>query len=184
MYVKSSVTAGVYLRTLGLYCELNSTTPSQILVDSRKKTFDKKFTIFVRKMESMDKKGSYIIRFKKVLRSWLKFNDRIINFKVNIKEADQNPTTMNERIPTKEAFSTAIRKASTRGRVSRKRALVEHPFAVMKRIFHFSHTLVTLSRRIRVKFMFSCLAYNLFALNIMKGIAEAIPIIQENRNKT
>ena len=118
LYVKSSVTAGVYLRTLGLYCELNSTTPSQILEDSRKKNFDRKFTIFVRKMESMNKRGSYIIRFKKVLRSWLKFNDRIINFKVNIKDADQNPTTMNERIPTKEELSTVIRKASTRGRVS------------------------------------------------------------------
>ncbi len=118
LYVKSSVTAGVYLRTMGLYCELNSTTPSQILEDSRKKNFDKKFTIFVRKMESMNKRGSYIIRFKKVLRSWLKFNDRIINFKVNIKESDQNPTTMNERVPTKEELSTVIRKASTRGRVS------------------------------------------------------------------
>ena len=118
LYVKSSVTAGVYLRTMGLYCELNSTTPSQILEDSRKKNFDKKFTIFVRRMESMNKRGSYIIRFKKVLRSWLKFNDRIINFKVNIKEADQNPTTMNERVPTKEELSTVIRKASTRGRVS------------------------------------------------------------------
>ncbi|MEM4066616.1 MAG: transposase [Candidatus Micrarchaeaceae archaeon] len=41
-------------------------------------------------------------------------------------------------------------------RISRKRALVEYPFAIMKRVFHFSHTLVTLSRRVRVKFMFSC----------------------------
>ena len=54
-------------------------------------------------------------------------------------------------------------------RISRKRALVEYPFAIMKRVFHFSHTLVTLSRRVRVKFMFSCFAYNLFALNIIKG---------------
>ena len=54
-------------------------------------------------------------------------------------------------------------------RISRKRALVEYPFAIMKRVFHFSHTPVTLSRRVRVKFMFSCFAYNLFALNILKG---------------
>ncbi|MEM4067210.1 MAG: hypothetical protein QXV17_10185 [Candidatus Micrarchaeaceae archaeon] len=52
-------------------------------------------------------------------------------------------------------------------RISRKRALVEYPFAIMKRVFHFSHTLVTLSRR--VKFIFSCFSYNLLALNIMKG---------------
>ena len=54
-------------------------------------------------------------------------------------------------------------------RISRKRALVEYPFAIIKRVFHFSHTLVTLSRRVRVKFMFSCFAYNLFSLNITKG---------------
>ncbi|MEM3905991.1 MAG: transposase [Nitrososphaerota archaeon] len=53
-------------------------------------------------------------------------------------------------------------------RISRERALVEYPFAIMKSVFHFPHTLVTLSSRVRVKFMFSCLAYNLFALNIMK----------------
>ncbi|MEM3907578.1 MAG: hypothetical protein QXZ17_12080 [Nitrososphaerota archaeon] len=52
-------------------------------------------------------------------------------------------------------------------RIVRKRALVEYPFEIMKRVLHFSHTLVTLSRR--VKFMFSCFAYNIFALNIMKG---------------
>jgi len=54
-------------------------------------------------------------------------------------------------------------------KISMKRALVEYPFAIMKRVFHFSHTLVTFSRRVRVKFMFSCFAYNLFALNILNG---------------
>ena len=43
-------------------------------------------------------------------------------------------------------------------RISRKRSLVEHPFGVIKRVFRFSHTLVTLSRRVRIKFVFSCLA--------------------------
>ncbi|MEM4068036.1 MAG: hypothetical protein QXV17_14380 [Candidatus Micrarchaeaceae archaeon] len=32
------------------------------------------------------------------------------------------------------------------GKISRKRALVEYPFEIMKRVLHFSHTLVTLSR--------------------------------------
>ncbi|AEB94804.1 IS5 inactivated transposase [Metallosphaera cuprina Ar-4] len=41
-------------------------------------------------------------------------------------------------------------------RISKKRALVEYPFAIMKSVFHFSHTLVILSRRVRMKFMFSC----------------------------
>ncbi|MEM3192977.1 MAG: hypothetical protein QW292_13020, partial [Candidatus Parvarchaeota archaeon] len=54
-------------------------------------------------------------------------------------------------------------------RISRKRALVEYPFAIMKRVFHFSHTLVTLSRRVRVKAAFLCIGYNLFTLLSMKN---------------
>ena len=66
-------------------------------------------------------------------------------------------------------FKLSIRSILRNRRISRKRALVEYPFSVIKRVFHFSHTLVTLSRRVRVKFMFSCFAYNLFALNILEG---------------
>ncbi len=54
-------------------------------------------------------------------------------------------------------------------RISRKRSLVEYPYAIMKRVFHFSHVLVTLIRRVRVKFMFTCFAYNLHALKILQG---------------
>ena len=67
------------------------------------------------------------------------------------------------------SFKLSIYSILRTKRISRKRALLEYPFAIMKRVFHFSHTLVTLSRRVRVKFMFSCLAYNLFALNILNG---------------
>ncbi|MEM4091176.1 MAG: hypothetical protein QXQ46_10655 [Thermoplasmatales archaeon] len=52
-------------------------------------------------------------------------------------------------------------------RISRKRALVEYPFAIMKSVFHFSHALVTLSGRVKGKVRVFLLPY-LFALNIMK----------------
>ena len=54
-------------------------------------------------------------------------------------------------------------------RISRKRSMVEYPYAVMKRVFHFSHVMVTLVRRVRVKFMFACFGYNVHALNIVQG---------------
>ena len=54
-------------------------------------------------------------------------------------------------------------------RISRKRSMVECPYAVMKRVFHFSNVLVTLIRRVGVKFMFTCFAYNLHAVKIMQG---------------
>ena len=39
----------------------------------------------------------------------------------------------------------------------RKRSMVEYPYAITKRIFHFSHVMVTTIRRVRVKFMFACI---------------------------
>ena len=66
-------------------------------------------------------------------------------------------------------FKLSIRSILRNKRISRKRALVEYPFAIIKRVFHFLHTLVTLSRRVRVKFLFSCFGYNLFALNVLRG---------------
>ena len=54
-------------------------------------------------------------------------------------------------------------------RISRKRSLVEYPYSVMKRMFHFSHLMVTLVRRVRVKFMFACFGYNVHAMKILQG---------------
>ena len=39
--------------------------------------------------------------------------------------------------------------------------MVGYPYAIMKRIFHFSRVMVTTVRRVRMKFMFAFLAYNL-----------------------
>ena len=38
LYVRSPITAEVYLRTMGLYCELNSTSPSKIIEESTRTT--------------------------------------------------------------------------------------------------------------------------------------------------
>ena len=64
---RSIITATVYLRTLGLFCKLNNTTPTQILNKAESKAFRDEFIDFVRKFEKWGKAGSYIVRFKKVL---------------------------------------------------------------------------------------------------------------------
>lgn len=115
---KSMITAEVYLRTLGLYCELNNTTPREIVANGKTKAFKDSFTDFVRKMEREGKAGSYIVRFKKVLKSWLKFNDIQVSFNVNIKDEHHNPTIENERVPTKDELSRILGKATKRARVS------------------------------------------------------------------
>ncbi|MEM3844428.1 MAG: hypothetical protein QXU98_01780 [Candidatus Parvarchaeota archaeon] len=67
-------------------------------------------------------------------------------------------------------------------RISRKRALVEYSFEIMKSVFHFSHTLVTLSRRVRVKFIFPA-SLKIFCNEYYEGIPAAIPIIRKIRGK-
>jgi len=52
-------------------------------------------------------------------------------------------------------------------RINRKRAPGERPYAVIKRIFHAGHVLVTTLVRVRVKMVFACLCYNLLQLNTL-----------------
>ncbi|HUI01236.1 MAG TPA: hypothetical protein VLX56_06370, partial [Nitrososphaerales archaeon] len=114
----STVTSEVYLRTLGLYCQLNNTTPRRILKEATSKQFHDRFMDFVRKMESEGKAGSYIERFRKVLISWLSHNRVKVELKVNIAGRMETPTLRNERIPTTSELSKILRMANPRTRVS------------------------------------------------------------------
>ena len=117
---KSVLTATVALRNLGHYCELTQTTPKGILAKARnnEKDFRYEFTDFVRKLEKEGKAGSYIARFKKVILSWLKFNDIRLQLTVNISGENETPTIANERVPSKEELARILRKATSRGRVT------------------------------------------------------------------
>ncbi|OWP55371.1 MAG: integrase [Cuniculiplasma sp. C_DKE] len=117
---KSVLTATVALRNLGHYCELTETTPKEILEKARanEKDFRYEFTDFVRKLEKEGKAGSYIARFKKVILSWLKFNDIRLQLTVNISGENETPTIVNERVPSKEELARILRKATSRGRVA------------------------------------------------------------------
>ena len=117
---KSVLTATVALRNLGHYCELTDTTPKEILNRARinEKDFRYEFTDFVRKLEKEGKAGSYIARFKKVILSWLKFNDIRLQLTVNISGENETPTIANERVPSREELARIMRKATSRGRVA------------------------------------------------------------------
>ncbi len=115
---KSIITADVYLRSLGLYCTLNNTSPKEILRNAGRKKFRDDFSDFVRRLEKEGKAGSYITRFKKVVLSWLAYNNKTVKLKVNISGEFDTPTIADERVPTKEELGKIIRKASVRGRVA------------------------------------------------------------------
>ncbi len=115
---RSILTATVYLRTLGHYCELNNITPLRLLAETKKKGFQEGFMDFVRELEKEGKAGSYIVRFKKVVLSWIRFNGIDLKLSVNIANEHLTPTLNDERVPTKEELGRILRKASSRGRVS------------------------------------------------------------------
>ena len=115
---RSYLTATTWLRTLGLYCVLENTAPDKLLKDMDKPDFRDKFADFVRKMEREGKAGSYIIRFKKVLRSFGRFNGKNLELNINIANDHLSPTIENERVPNKDELSRLLRKATSRGRVS------------------------------------------------------------------
>jgi len=115
---KSIVTATVYLRTLGFYCELNKTDPKAIIKAAKTKAFRDDFTDFIRRMEKEGKAGSYLSRFKKVLNSWLSYNGINVKLKVNIRGESDTPRIADERVPNKEELDRILRMATPRGRVS------------------------------------------------------------------
>ena len=56
-------------------------------------------------------------------------------------------------------------------RISRIRSLVEHPYAFMKRMFRFAHTMVTTVQRVRVKTYFTAMCYNLLRARFLDRTA-------------
>jgi hypothetical protein len=59
---------------------------------------------FVRDMQIKGKSGSHVARFRKVLLSWLSYNNVYVRLKVKIK-VSESPRTVNERVPSKKSFS-------------------------------------------------------------------------------
>ena len=89
-----------------------------MLKTAKTKAFRDNFLDFVRELERKGKAGSYIARFKKVIRSWLSFNGLDVKLKINIAREYETPRIADERVPSKEELDKILRMASTRARVS------------------------------------------------------------------
>lgn len=118
MRARSPISADIRRRSLALYCELNGITPTDILKQAEDNTLKKHFQDFVSRMMDQGHKGAYVVKFKYVLMSWLKFNDTDYRIGINVPNENINETTENERVPTPEEVAKMIRKTTSRGRVS------------------------------------------------------------------
>ncbi|MBW6461794.1 MAG: transposase [DPANN group archaeon] len=69
-----------------------------------------------------------------------------------------------------------VREKRRNYRISKKRALGERPFSVIKRVFNGERTRVKRIERVSIKEMFKCVAYNLYNLVTQdnKNLARAI----------
>ena len=95
----SVVTADVYLRRFGKFCEDYKITPEKLIKMGKKARYNFLLDV-VSGLEKQNCAGSYIASVVKAVKSWLAFNGISITRKIRIKDVTDTPTLKEERIPT------------------------------------------------------------------------------------
>ena len=119
----SEITADVYLRRLGAFCDSNSTTPIELLKLPAKSIQDMLLDLVTR-MQKEGNAGSYIESNLKAVKSWLYYNDIEIKNKIKVEGAEDTPTLKDERVPTKDELRKEFLAADLQQRVAS--SLVAH----------------------------------------------------------
>jgi hypothetical protein len=113
----SAITADVYLRRLGYFCDSNGTTPKSLIslseIDLHNLLLD-----LVSSMEKAGRAGSYTESVLKGIRSWLSHNGKDIRRKIKIRGARDSPSLKDERVPTKEELRRIFLSADKKARVA------------------------------------------------------------------
>lgn len=131
----SSLTAGYYLRNLGIFLEFLNNVDSSVyendksewnrvmkdaperLIQLAKKDFDQyadKYIDFIRKLEKEGKAGSGIAVTLQSVVSFLEFNSTPGKVKVKIGNKNKHPIKDGERVPTNEQLATILRQTKTK----------------------------------------------------------------------
>ena len=113
----SQVTAEVYLRRLGAFCEQHQLTPKTFL----SKTDEEIYNIIldlVTEYEQKGNAGSYIHSIVKALKSWLSHNRRDLKGKIRIKGAQDSPTLKDERVPTIDELKKIVLSGDKKSRLA------------------------------------------------------------------
>jgi len=96
----SQVTADVYLRRLGNFCQQNDTTPSNLLSRSEEELYN----LLLDTVSAMEESyaGSYIQSVVKAVKSWLTHNGVEIKRQIKIRGSEDTPSLRDERVPTQD----------------------------------------------------------------------------------
>ena len=113
----SKITADVYMRRLGAFCESTKKDPLKLL-RMKDKTLADFITDYVSDQEKKGRAGSYIKSTLKAVRSWLNFNGIVLPRKVKIMGVSDTPTLRNERVPTPEELKQIFLAGNSRARAA------------------------------------------------------------------
>ena len=118
--VRSTVTAGVYLRNLGLWLEYLKIDPDT-LIELAKNNFDEfkgRVADQIRRMEREQIQGATISTSIKPMISFLKFYNVVVKLNLNIRNENRNLNAEKEVVPEKYQLRAVLLKASKRERVA------------------------------------------------------------------
>ena len=113
----SFVTANVYLRKLGNFCEKHKIAPQQLAKLKERKIYDLLLDN-VTEMEKQKYAGSYTETVLKAVRSWLSFNSIEIKGKIKIKGTRDTPSLKDERVPTQDELRKIFLAGDEKGRAA------------------------------------------------------------------
>ncbi|EMR73546.1 phage integrase family protein [Thaumarchaeota archaeon SCGC AB-539-E09] len=96
----SRVTADVYLRRLGNFCNQNDMTPLNLLSRSEEEIYN----LLLDTVSTMEERyaGSYIQSVVKAIKSWLAHNGVEVKRQIKIRGSEDTPSLIDERVPTQD----------------------------------------------------------------------------------
>ena len=103
----SIITADVYLRRLGHFCNDHRITPNILLEMKENELYDLLLDT-VSNMEKEDYAGSYIHSTLKAVKSWLLHNRIQVRGRIKINGTQDTPTLKDERVPIKSELSRIL----------------------------------------------------------------------------
>ncbi len=113
----SEVTADVYLRRIGNFCNDLKLTPKTLLKMKENELYDVILDTISR-MEQEGHAGSYIQSTVKAVKSWLSHNRIEVKGKIKIKGTEDTPTLRDERVPTKKELGQIFLSGDEKTRVA------------------------------------------------------------------
>ena len=113
----SQVTADVYLRRLGSFCQHFKKNPKD-LTPLSESDLHAMMLDYVSFMEKSGKTGSYIKSALKAAKSWLAHNGKEVKRKIKIKGSEDTPSLKDERVPTNDELKRIFLSGNKKARVA------------------------------------------------------------------